>query len=651
MKSHHADAGIDLTQFHAPFFEEAREQLDLMEQRLLGLDAARPDDEALHAIFRCAHSVKGGAASFGFADMASLTHRMETLLDRLRRHELTPGAGCADLLLRATDLLRAQLAALQGAAAAPPVHALLAELQAAAAGQDAPAPAAPAGCALLLTVGPLANDGALGGLLELFADIPDLGQIEALPADGRPGMHRFAVHSQTSPAELLDLFSFHVDATQLRLDPLPADAADAAGAPEAVAQAPAREPAGAPPASASASAESSLRVAVDKVDRLVNLVGELVISQSMLAQACGGLEPDAQRRLAAGLAELERHTRDLQESVMSIRMIPMTNVFSRFPRLLRDLGAQLGKRFELLTLGGATELDKGLIEKITEPLTHLVRNSCDHGIETPAERRAAGKPEAGTVTLAASHQGGSVLIEVRDDGRGLSREAILRKARERGLPADGALADEQVWALIFEPGFSTADRVTEVSGRGVGMDVVRRTIAALGGRVEIESAAGRGTTVRVRLPLTLAIMEAMTLRVGDECYVLPLASVVESLHGDAARLRTIGGRAEVLALRDEVLPVLCLATQFGVTGADAGSILVVVESEGRRVALRVHELLGQQQVVVKNLETHYMRVDRLSGATILGDGRVALILDIDALVRGAGPAAADVAQAALEPAA
>ena len=397
--------------------------------------------------------------------------------------------------------------------------------------------------------------------------------------------------------------------------------------------APVPAPSALPPAADTA----SLRVALDKVDQLVNLVGELVITQAMIAQACTRLEPTAQRLLATGFADLERHTRQLQDAVMAIRMIPMASVFARYPRMLRDLGAQLGKQLRLVTLGGATELDKGLIEKITDPLTHLVRNCCDHGIEPPAERAAAGKPEAGTVTLAAMHQGGTVLIEVRDDGRGLSRSALLQKARERGLAAPDTLHDDEVWHFVFLPGLSTAAQVSEVSGRGVGMDVVHKTIGALGGQVEIASTAGQCTVVRVRLPLTLAILDGLLLRAADECYVLPLSAVLESMPSKGAPLHTLGDGAAVLSHRDVLLPVRDLDRLFAVPRAAPArpdrQVLVIVEAEGARIALRVDELLGQQQVVVKSLEAHYRRVPLLAGATILGDGRVALILDAAALVR------------------
>ncbi|MBN8488424.1 MAG: chemotaxis protein CheW, partial [Burkholderiales bacterium] len=381
---------------------------------------------------------------------------------------------------------------------------------------------------------------------------------------------------------------------------------------------------------------STLRVSVEKVDQLINLVGELVITQAMLAQNSRDSDQQLSQQLLSGLTDLERNTRDLQEAVMSIRMIPMSMVFNRFPRMLRDLASKLGKKVELVTQGEATELDKGLVEKITDPLTHLVRNSCDHGIELPAERLAKGKPEHGTITLVASHQGGSIVIEVRDDGKGLSRAKLLAKARERGIDAPDSLTDGEVYNLIFAPGFSTAEVVTDVSGRGVGMDVVKKNITALGGSVEIDSAEGYGMSVRVRLPLTLAIMDGMSIGVGEEVYILPLSSVVESFQVEKTMIKTIGGTGRVVEVRDEFMPVIDLERVFDVPRFDfdnVSNIMVVVEAEGGRVALLVDELLGQQQVVVKNLEANYRKVNDVSGATIMGDGRVALILDVGALVR------------------
>jgi two-component system, chemotaxis family, sensor kinase CheA len=692
-------AGIDLSQFYQVFFEEAGENLDRMEQQLLEVDIEAADDEELNSIFRCAHSVKGGAATFGFSDVAELTHQMETLLDKLRRHELKPTGAMVDVLLAAGDALRAQLARHQGsggdvidttellfsiralvAGEALPVAAPQARPAAAAApavtqtAVEMPlaAPAANGPRSLELRVGPLTDVSGADNLVDLFKEIVDLGTIE--PIDGGQavdGMRRFKVVTNSSDADLLDLFTFHVSREQVQLlpfgpgfgfhpgapgAPVEADtAADASygffdnapGAP-ADANAPAGHGVAAEPAKAAAKPAakadkpaaaveaSTLRVSVEKVDQLINLVGELVITQAMLAQNSKQIDPALYQQLAAGLADLDRNTRDLQESVMSIRMIPMSMVFSRFPRMLRDLAAKLGKKVEFVTQGEATELDKGLVEKITDPLTHLVRNSCDHGIEMPADRVAKGKPEHGTITLAASHQGGSILIEVRDDGKGLSRPKLIAKARERGIDAPDSMTDAEVWSLIFAPGFSTAEVVTDVSGRGVGMDVVKKNITALGGTVEIDSAEGYGMSVKVRLPLTLAIMDGMSVGVGEEVYILPLSSVIESFQVTPDSIKTIGGSGRVIEVREEYMPVLDLEQIFDVPHFDSGTtsgIMVVAEAEGGRVALLVDQLLGQQQVVVKNLEANYRRVEDISGATIMGDGRVALILDVGSLVR------------------
>ena len=695
-----AGTDFDLTQFYPIFFEEAGENLDQMEQILLGLDLDNTNDEALNGIFRCAHSIKGGAATFGFSDVTELTHHMESLLDRLRRHEITPRTEMVDVLLESADASRSLLARHQtgGAGEAPATLGLVQRISALAAGksalpaaaaatfappvpvaQPAPSPVAPLEPGLRqlqVRIGPLAQWAQADAVKGLFRDIPGLGTITDLPcsdADAR----RFAVQTTSSDEDLYDLFAFHVSREQVQItDADPCEKAvtaveaattdgegsygffagapgapPEAGLPQGVAAAvePGAVPAqasGAPskavPAARTASPvameASTLRVAVSKVDQLINLVGELVITQAMLAQNSQGLDTAAHQLLLAGLADLERNTRDLQESVMSVRMTPMSVVFSRFPRMLRDLAHKLGKRIELVTLGEATELDKGLVEKITDPLTHLVRNSGDHGIEMPEERLARGKPEHGTITLSASHQGGSIAIEVRDDGRGLSREKLLRKARERGIEAPDQMSDAEVWMLIFAPGFSTADTVTDVSGRGVGLDVVRRNIAALNGTVEIDSSEGYGMKVLVRLPLTLAIMDGMSVGVGNEVYILPLSSVVESFQVEPGAINTVAQGTPLVRVRGDYMPVIALDLLFQVPrqgGAlvQASTIMVVVEAEGSRVALLVDALLGQQQVVVKNLESNYRKVPNVSGATILGDGNVALILDASALVR------------------
>jgi len=384
----------------------------------------------------------------------------------------------------------------------------------------------------------------------------------------------------------------------------------------------------------SASADSSIRVSIEKVDQLINLVGELVITQAMLLQTAAQMEDAAPERLLNGLTQLERNTRDLQESVMSIRMMPISFVFSRFPRVVRDLSAKLGKQVELKTLGETTELDKSLIERITDPLTHLIRNSLDHGIESPEKRVAAGKSPSGTITLKAYHQGGNIVIEVGDDGAGLPRDKILHKARERGLPVSDQMSDQEVFNLIFEAGFSTAEQVTDVSGRGVGMDVVRRNIQSMGGRVEIDSMLGIGTRMTVRLPLTLAILDGMSVAVGDQIYILPLSYVLESLQPSAGDIKTLSNQARVVQVRGEYLPVVVLHELFRLNSAwndFTQGIMVVLDADGARVALFVDALLGQHQVVIKSLEANYRKVPGVSGATIMGDGHVALILDVSAI--------------------
>ena len=691
MAETHAESGgdFDLSQFYQIFFEEAGENLDQMEQMLLNLNLETADDEELNGVFRCAHSVKGGAATFGFTDVAELTHQMESLLDRLRRHELPPNSAMVDVLLESADVSRGLLARHQagGDGEAPPTADLVRRISELAAGgsvsvvtpkpapeplvvapKDPPPKAAKSDAPrdLTISIGPLERPEQADAIQELFRDIPGLGSIKAVDSS-RPDMRVFEAQTVSTDDDLLDLFAFHVAREKVSIvESVPtsvvpvavaAPAAESAsfgffdgspGAPQAVVA-----PAATTPSSAESSAvvkaapakvpvgaaqpeAATIRVAINKVDQLINLVGELVITQAMLAQNSRALDPAVYQQLLTGLADLDRNTRDLQESVMSIRMIPMSIVFSRFPRMLRDLASKLGKKVDFVTQGEATELDKGLVEKITDPLTHLVRNSCDHGIELPADRIAAGKSETGTITLAASHQGGSIVIEVRDDGRGLSRPKILAKARERGIDVSDQMSDAEVWQLIFAPGFSTAAVVTDVSGRGVGMDVVKRNIAALNGTVEIDSAEGYGMKVSVRLPLTLAIMDGMSVGVGDEVYILPLSSVVESFQVKADAVSTVGQGSQLVKVRDEYMPVIELEKVFQIPRFDferTSDIMVVVEAEGSRVALLVDELLGQQQVVVKNLESNYRKVPNVSGATILGDGKVALILDTGALVR------------------
>ncbi|HEX4870999.1 MAG TPA: chemotaxis protein CheA [Nevskiaceae bacterium] len=659
---------LDLARFHKTFFDESREGLDVMERGLLALDQ-HTDTEAVHTIFRAAHSIKGGAATFGFSAVASFTHRAETLLDQLREGQRQADRPLVEALLQAVDTLRMLIDAAENGADLD-----LAALERSTQALDALLGSAPAPAAVAAAPAAAARRGWQIGFRpheELFAcgndplhtlrALAELGTVEAeLIESGLPawaGLQADRCHLAwqlrlDSPAEeaaVRDCFAWVEDVAEIVLAPLgaaPPAASSASGPVAAAAAAPATEASPAPAAAPSAVAgggprarpaePASLRVATDKIDALINLVGELVITQAMLAQHAMRLDPVHNEKLLAGLSQLDRNTRSLQEAVMSTRMLPVESVFSRFPRLVRDLATKLGKQVQLLTQGEQTELDKSVIEKIVDPLNHLVRNSLDHGLESPEQRRAAGKPEQGTLTLRAAHQGGHIHVDVIDDGRGLDRSRILAKAREKGIACSETMSDGEVFQLIFAPGFSTAEQVTDVSGRGVGMDVVKQNIRSLGGTVELSSRPGQGTTVSIRLPLTLAILDGMSVAVGQEIFIIPLSSVVESLQPLPEQIKPVAGQGCLLRVRDEYLPLVDLREWFGLPGIRRPphqAIAVLVEAEGRKLALQIDELVTQQQVVIKSLETNYRRVRGVSGATILGDGRVSLILDVGSVVR------------------
>ncbi|WP_250511947.1 chemotaxis protein CheA [Caballeronia sp. INDeC2] len=739
---------LDITQFYQTFFDEADELLAQMEQLLLVLDIANPDPEDLAAIFRAAHSIKGGAATFGFTALTETTHILESLLDRARNNELVLRRDMIDTFLATKDVLSDQLAAYRasaepdaaaaaaicaklerlkneqaegGAASqieppalpvtkneaakpdiapayegpnAPPVHVVAQATDAieddgnwdgafeltdgtANAGIAAGAPAAEAGPHLKITlrgvgekdlatlIEELGNLGSIVGekktdaeyVVWLDSDVPadDIVAVCCFVIDEKQiaiGRGDAAAQSaEAAPAVSAVQPALHEEPKQSQAHAAPASAAgNEAVKEESAAAAGLQVPSAAQPTKsaaseaekkgrpqAAASAEgSSIRVGVEKVDQLINLVGELVITQAMLAETTSTFDPALHDRLFNGMAQLERNARDLQEAVMSIRMMPMDYVFSRFPRLVRDIAGKLGKEVELVTFGQATELDKSLIERIIDPLTHLVRNSLDHGIETVEARRAAGKPTTGQLVLSAAHHGGNIVIEVSDDGAGLRRDKILAKAQKQGMQVSESMSDEEVWQLIFMPGFSTAEQVTDISGRGVGMDVVKRNIQSMGGHVEIMSRQGAGTTTKIVLPLTLAILDGMSVKVGNEIFILPLNFVMESLQPVAEDIYTVANGERVVRVRGEYLPLVALHRVFDVEGArtePTQGIVTIMQTEGRRFAMLIDELVGQQQVVVKNLETNYRKVHGISAATILGDGSVALIVDVAALNR------------------
>ncbi|SFP59507.1 chemotaxis protein CheA [Ralstonia sp. NFACC01] len=689
---------LDLSQFFGAFFEEAEELLVDMERLLLNLDVANPSSDDLNAIFRCAHSIKGGAATFGFTHMTELTHVAESILDRARTGTLQLRENMVDAFLETKDVLKSQLDAYrqEHPIDTATLEYMVAKLNSLTAEDGAPAAAAPAAAApAAATPEPVAApqpepvvveapaaeavgdiDGGLDiKLIDVSNEdceliVTELKHLGTVLRHTRTGRNSDIVLQSTCTADdIIAVSCFIIDADQIVITPhvggaapvvaeaaAPAQAVSAAPTPAAAqtevhapaaneaapAQAVSAAAAPAPTRPAAAdhkpavAAETSIRVGVEKVDQLINLVGELVITQAMLAQTAQAFDPVLNERLFAGLSQLTRNARDLQEAAMSIRMMPMDYVFNRFPRLVRDLAHKLGKQVELSTFGKSTELDKGLIERIIDPLTHLVRNSLDHGIELPEARVAAGKDATGQLLLSAAHQGGNIVIEVSDDGQGLNRDKILKKARERGLPVSDNMTDDEINQLIFAPGFSTADQVTDVSGRGVGMDVVKQNIQSMGGYVEIQSQKGKGTTIRIVLPLTLAILDGMSVKTGEEVFILPLSCVAESLQPRPEDIKAVPGGGRLLKVRNEYLTLVPMYERFRITPSlpdPSEGIVVILDSEGKKIALQIDELVGQQQVVVKNLETNYRRVPGISGATILGDGSVALIVDVSALMR------------------
>jgi two-component system, chemotaxis family, sensor kinase CheA len=765
---------VDMSQFYEVFFDEAEELLAEAEHLLLGIDVESPDVEQLNAIFRAAHSIKGGAATFGFMDMTEITHVLENLLDKIRKNEMALTTEHVDAFLAAKDVIKMQVdghrhgsdvnaeqvsdVAMMLKSLSEGKAAVAAEPVAAASVEAAPA-AAPAADAAKPALTITAEEKAKGmtlydvslptvtekDLANLKDELALLGEVAVYQRS--ENVHAVLVKTDSSADDIVSICSFIVDTDAMVIKvaddtttaptAAPAETATAA-APVEAAAAPAADagygffdndpiiktdakaddgrvqvaeemgyglfasngeeqqeegygffapfkphpdapkaqmigddnaaaamakakaeaattavatPAEAAPkeerrqqgrretdkpAAAQSAESTSIRVGIEKVDQLINLVGELVITQAMIEQRVNALDPVDNEALINSVSQLTRNTRDLQESVMSIRMMPMDFVFSRFPRMVRDLAGKLGKKVEFVTSGATTELDKSLIERIVDPLTHLVRNSVDHGIEKPEVRREMGKPESGTLTLSAAHKGGSIVIEVTDDGGGLNRDRILAKAASNGLPVNESMTDNEVFSLIFAPGFSTAEVVTDVSGRGVGMDVVKRNITSMGGHIEIRSALGYGTTISISLPLTLAILDGMSVSLGKSVYVVPLNLIVETLQPRAEDLKTVTGEGLMVHVRGEYLPIIALHALFNhptqITTPTDG-VLLILEADGKKSALFVDRLVGQQQVVIKSLETNFKRIPGVSGATIMGDGSVALILDVPAIIQ------------------
>ena len=758
---------IDMSQFYQVFFEETAEHLASMESLLLALNLDAPEADQLDAIFRTAHSIKGGSGTFGFTDITDVTHELESLLDRLRKREFAITVEMVDAFLQAGDVLRNLLAGHQngrtidikasievcakleklaeenslqnhvaltalGLTGQAGNHSPYGERRSEARGQgtsSTPAEPLPASvqriCQIQFpnTADDFPSEVHLNNMLE---ELSNIGKIENKEIANQSVT--LSLSTYASEAEVRDVFSFFFKPEQLKItvaevaaketseqgygffvepeavksgndgaqgygfftdpDAIKSGVEDAQGYgfftdPDAIKSGvedaqgygfftdPDKIKSGVEDAQgygffeevgnhaqpevsktglrkedspgrratderATTAGDTSIRVSVVKVDQLVNLVGELVITQAMLAEAVGNLDPVLYDRLVIGLTQLERNTRNLQDSVMSVRMMPINLVFSRFQRVVRDGAIKLGKKVQLVVVGEGTELDKGLIETISDPLNHLVRNSLDHGLEVPEVRIANGKDPQGTITLRAAHQGGNIVIEVSDDGAGLNRERILAKARENGLLVNDSMSDTEVWQLVFAPGFSTAAVITDVSGRGVGMDVVKKNIESIGGRVEITSKHGQGSSIIIRLPLTLAILDGLSVAVGNQIYIVPLGFISESLQPKEEDIKVISGQGQVVHVRGEYLPMIALHRLFNIPTkiiSPAEGILVLLEAEGKKVAMLVDELVGQHQVVIKSLETNYRKVTGMSGATIMGDGRVAMIIDVGGLVK------------------
>ncbi len=658
---------VDMNQFHTVFFEESQEHLQTMEELLLNISTDDPDAEELNSIFRAAHSIKGGSGIFGFDALTGLTHVMETILDKARNHELDLTTDIVDVLLATTDTLGDILqayqdeseinwqqieegkAALESVLSAEGDESTDAELPVAADTteeddsfgffDDAPgqpeaemaeedddgfgffddAPGQPQQA----TDSDEEDDG-----FGFFDDAPGQPEAEATAAetghDDNDGS--FGFFTEPKPAQPIkdeDAYGF--------FEQEKSSATPAAKAPAKAAKSPAKPPAKA----ATKNDAGSIRVETTKIDSVVNLVGEMVITQSILSMIGEDVEGNTGEKLNGAIGELSRNIREIQEAVMSMRMIPVSFVFNRFPRLVRDLAKTLDKKIDLIIEGGETEVDKSMIEKLADPLTHLVRNSLDHGIEPLEKRLAAGKPETGTVVLKAEQRGGNILISIQDDGGGLNRDKILEKALSNGLDVDPKMPDEEVWQLIFAPGFSTADAVTDVSGRGVGMDVVRKNIEAIQGGIDIVSVAGQGSTFTIKLPLTLAIIDGMCVSVGTETYIIPLLNIIESLQPKPEQIKTLANDT-MLWSRDQYWPLISLREQMQIDEPGKpieNSIIVLVEIGKKRYGIIVDQLLGKQQVVIKSLERHYKKVDGISGATIMGDGKVAMIIDVDNLMK------------------
>ncbi|MDC5849739.1 chemotaxis protein CheA [Vibrio europaeus] len=675
---------LDMEQLRKMFYEECRENLEVLEDVLLNLDPTQVEEESINTIFRAAHSIKGGAGTFNLLDISEFTHNVEAYLDLVRNNERSLSAETIDLLLKSGDCIHSMLEGHElgnevNVALKEEVGLKLAELLGEAPidttdvqpEQNHEASSSNSNQPWSITFSPhpemfFSGNDPLRILRELkdldescqiVADTTKLPEIDDIEAELCFLCWTASLDSRVEEAQIQEVFEWVEDECDLTIEKAPAPQAEdtssdivenaaeqtkaeslESAASEVANTAKSKEPNKSTKVAKSDSNVSSIRVDIDKVDSLINLVGELVITQSMLTEIGNDFTIEKLEKLKTGLDQLLQNSKDLQENVLNIRMLPMSFAFSRFPRLVRDLSSRLDKQVDLQIKGEQTELDKTVLERIVDPLVHLVRNGIDHGIEQPQQRLDAGKSEMGTIGLNAYHQGGSIVIEIKDDGAGLNCDKLWNKALEKGVLAAESrreeYSDKQIMNLIFAPGFSTAEEVSDISGRGVGMDVVRRNIEELGGHIEVESALGEGSCFTISLPLTLAILDGQLVRVGGEVYVIPLLTIVESIQIDPNCIKLASGGIELYRLREENIPILRLQDELEMGNSEGleQRILCFVEAAGNRVGLLLDELLDQQQVVIKSLESNYSKVAGISGATILGDGSVSLILDIQGLI-------------------
>jgi two-component system chemotaxis sensor kinase CheA len=665
------------------FYDEANEMVEGMEQVLLALESGEPDPETVNALFRYAHSFKGNSAAMGFTHLSKFTHGLESAMEALRKEQRTLTPELATLLLQAVDMIRTLLerTRTEGDVGDPTCEPLLQQINAVINGETLPpvvapsapttssastpakpteTPATPQTPQYRITYQPTPTLSAEHDPLQLLSELNEYGQViecrfreqipplEQLKTDACYGSWELVYETAFEPAIVRALLELAAEGAEVRIEPVnaapaettqptPAQAATPATPPSAVASPTAETTATAATAAAAVNAASSkgeaqsIRVSTEKIDALMNLVSEIVIAQSMLSSAQNA---DTDERTRAAITQMERHVRDLHERVMAIRLLPVSYLFNRFPRMVRDTAAKLGKKVNFEVEGEETELDRTLLEALSDPLTHLIRNAIDHGIEPPDERRQNGKPETGTIKLSAYQSEGRIYIEVRDDGRGINTERVREKAIQLGwITENDHPSEETLFEFLFQPGFSTAQQVSDLSGRGVGMDVVKRNVESLGGSISVQSKRGEGTRFLLRVPLTLAIMDGLGLTVADEHYIVPLTAVVEAFQYESLQHTALFDQYEMVNVRGEFIPLVRLRQFVGLPETDHDGLIVVLEQEGEQIALLIDGIAGQQQVVLKSLEENFVRVHGFAGATILGDGRVALILDVSDLIR------------------